>query len=310
MRKGISWILLYCFTLYLFSGNGLIIYGQQAKKTTIAVLTIESKGGISKSEAATLSDRLGSMLVNTNAFIVLERGKMNDILSEQGFQQTGCTSTECAVEVGKLLNVQKMVSGSIGKIGQTYTIDLSLIDVKTAQIEQSFIRDYKGEIDGLLREMKSISDQIAMQASGKPLKEAEADKKYVVTIKSTPSGSDILVNNKKIGKTPYSFTAPGGMRLDVSVEKKNYQKWSRVITVDEDMEVNAILKYGKEPTAPRQVTAAKKGGSKTWLWITLGVVAVGGGVAAAVLAGSKDETKDTNGTQPLPGPAWPPTSGN
>src|SRR4030042_536036 len=113
----------------------------------IAVLDFSNTGGISNEESITLTNRLRSMLVRTNSMIVLERGKMDEILGEQGFQQTGCTSTECAVEVGKLLNVQKMVSGSIGRIGETYTIDLSLIDVATAAIEQSFIRDHPGAID-------------------------------------------------------------------------------------------------------------------------------------------------------------------
>jgi TolB-like protein len=282
-------------------GNNFILYGQDQKKPAVAVLTIESKGGVSKNEAATLSDRLSSMLVNTNAFIVLERGKMNEILTEQGFQQTGCTSTECAVEVGKLLNVQKMVSGSIGKIGQTYTIDLSLIDVKTAQIEQSFVRDYKGEIDGLLREMEAIAGQIGAGAEGKPAEE----QKYVVSIKSTPSGAKIVINNREIGSTPYRFTAPKGMELTVRIVKDNYQEWHQSITVKEDMEINASL---KSTLKGKEEKAVKEGGSKTWLWITLGVLVVGGGVAAAVLGGSKDKEEETPAAQNLPDPSWPPAS--
>ena len=42
---------------------------------------------------------------------------MEDILKEQGFQQTGCTSDECVVEVGKIIGVQQMVGGSISKVG-------------------------------------------------------------------------------------------------------------------------------------------------------------------------------------------------
>ena len=298
MRRAISWLLLYCFSLYMLAGNNFILYGQEQKKPAVAVLTIESKGGVSKNEAATLSDRLSSMLVNTNAFIVLERGKMSEILSEQGFQQTGCTSTECAVEVGKLLNVQKMVSGSIGKIGQTYTIDLSLIDVKTAQIEQSFIRDYKGEIDGLLREMEAIAGQIAARAEGRPAEE----QKYVVSIKSTPGGAKIIINNKEIGSTPYRFTAPQGIALSIKIQKDNYQEWQQSITVKEDMEINASLKYVLKGEAE------KEGGSKTWLWVTLGILVVGGGVAAAVLGGSKDKEEETPAAQNLPDPSWPPAS--
>jgi len=86
---------------------------------------------------------------------------MDEILTEQGFQQSGCTTTECAVEVGKMLNVQKMVSGTIGKLGRTWTMDIALIDVETSHIEKSFFQDYKGEIDALLTVMESVATQIA-----------------------------------------------------------------------------------------------------------------------------------------------------
>jgi len=141
-------------------------FAQESKQLRIAILDFTNTGGLSKQETITLGNRLRSMLVKSNAFIVLERGQMDDILGEQGFQQTGCTTTECAVEMGALLNVEKMISGSIGKLGKTYTIDLSLIDVQTARIEKSFFRDFKGEIDGLLDLMEVIANQIAAVAGG------------------------------------------------------------------------------------------------------------------------------------------------
>jgi hypothetical protein len=78
-------------------------------------------------EAATLTDRLMSEMVSTNAVIMVERNQMNEILEEQGLQQAGCTSAECAAEVGALLGVQNMVSGSVGKLGNTYTVDAKMI---------------------------------------------------------------------------------------------------------------------------------------------------------------------------------------
>ena len=82
-------------------------------KYTVAVLDFEGRG-ISKLEAATLTDRLSSELANTNAVILVERGQMSEILNEQGFQQSGCTSAECAAEVGALLGVKNMISGAFG----------------------------------------------------------------------------------------------------------------------------------------------------------------------------------------------------
>ena len=52
------------------------VMGQQQEKLRIAILDFTNTGGLSKQETVTLGNRLRSMLVKTNAFIVLERGQM------------------------------------------------------------------------------------------------------------------------------------------------------------------------------------------------------------------------------------------
>ena len=91
-----------------------------------------------------------SEMVSTDAVIMVERNQMAEILEEQGLQQSGCTSAECAAEVGALLGVQNMVSGSFGKLGNTYTIDAKLFSVETGATIRSSSKTYKGEVDGLL----------------------------------------------------------------------------------------------------------------------------------------------------------------
>ncbi len=86
-------------------------------KYTVAVLDFEGRG-ISKLEAATLTDRLSSELANTEAVILVERGQMSEILDEQGFQQSGCTSAECAAEVGALLGVKEYDLRRVWKAGK------------------------------------------------------------------------------------------------------------------------------------------------------------------------------------------------
>jgi len=90
---------------------GLFVFSQiltAQPKNTIAVLSLDAHG-ISGSEADVLATRLRSLLVNLAKYDVVDRSRMEDILKEQGFQQTGCTSNECVVEAGKLLGVQKML---------------------------------------------------------------------------------------------------------------------------------------------------------------------------------------------------------
>lgn len=137
-------------------GSTKPIRGQVQPMESIAVLDMEGRG-ISAMEASTLTDRMRTELVNTGAVTVVERGQMQSVLSEQDFQLTGCTSDECAVQIGQMLGVTKMYTGSIGKIGSTYTVDVRVIDVETGAIIRTMKRDYRGEVDGLIKEIERLS---------------------------------------------------------------------------------------------------------------------------------------------------------
>ena len=102
----------------------------QAGKPTVAILDLESTK-VDESDVLTLSERLRTEVGNTNAVRLIERKALENILQEQGFQQTGCTTDECAAEVGQLLGAQYMLSGTIGKIKDSYTIDIKLFSVET-----------------------------------------------------------------------------------------------------------------------------------------------------------------------------------
>ena len=148
------------FLLILFAISCL--NAQDAKKT-IALLDLDPTG-IAPTEAQFLTARLRTELFETGAFQVVEREKMNAILSEQGFQRTGCTTVECAVEIGQLLNVRSIVAGSIGKIEELYSISLRMIDVQTGAIVKTATKDYRGKLSEVLTEViPEIAEILAME---------------------------------------------------------------------------------------------------------------------------------------------------
>ncbi len=115
----------------------------------IAVVEFEGKN-ISQAEASILTDRLRNELFRTDAFQVLERELMEQILSEQNFQLSGCTSNECLIEIGRLVGVRQMLGGSIGRVGNVFTVSARVVDVSTGQLLHVADYDYKGEIGELL----------------------------------------------------------------------------------------------------------------------------------------------------------------
>ena len=135
---------------------------QEKSKTAIAVLDLDADG-ISTSESNIISARLRTELFNTGKFNVLERDKMDEILNEQGFQLSGCTTNECIVEVGKLTGVEKMVAGGIGRIGKLITINIRLIDVETGELIKTATDDCECSIESILTQsIRKVSQKLAL----------------------------------------------------------------------------------------------------------------------------------------------------
>jgi len=145
---------------------------QQPQKINIAVLDFDSRGGISKEEAITLSDVFNSQLVQTEEFTVVDRNRTKAILAEQGFQQSeACSQVECVVEAGKILKVQKMFFGAIGKVGRVFNVTIQMVDVETGKIQLTESQNYEGNVEDLLYEIvPTIAATLASKLAGKPIK--------------------------------------------------------------------------------------------------------------------------------------------
>ena len=192
MKKSLLFTVLFLFPLLLFSQNS---------KQQIAVLALDPVG-VSKNESITLTNRLRSEMVKTGVFTILERDKMDEILKEQGFQMTGCTSSECAVEAGQLLNVKQICSGSIGKIGSIYTVVVRLIDVETGEILKTVTEDCECPLE---RVLTNSMHNIALKLSGKMpntrgvrvLEKGTGD----IFIKTEPPGAEVYFDGVKMDET-------------------------------------------------------------------------------------------------------------
>ena len=135
-----------------------ILYSQDFRQT-VAVIDFDPSG-ISQLEATSLTNRFRTAVGDVGAMRLVERGMMEEVLQEQGFQQTGCTSEECAVEVGQLLGVQNMIGGSIGRVGETFTIDVRMISVQSGISLMTKQKTYAGKIDGLIIEVEVLAYEL------------------------------------------------------------------------------------------------------------------------------------------------------
>jgi curli biogenesis system outer membrane secretion channel CsgG len=137
----------YSCTLMLVIACSSLAAQNPKKIPLVAVMPISGQG-VDSASAQVVSDVLSNELLRTGKVRVMERSQMEKILKEQGFQQSGsCDGSECAVEMGKLLSIDKMVVGSLGKLGGSYSVSLRAVDVSTGEIVGSSQKMQRGEID-------------------------------------------------------------------------------------------------------------------------------------------------------------------
>ena len=133
----------------------------------IAVTPLAAEG-INPQEARVLTDRLRGELLDLKPYTVVERDKMTEILQEQGFAQSElCGTDECAVEIGRLVGVEGMVGGTVGKLGGTYTVTIRLIDVESGEILRRATEDCACKVDDLLLTMRRVARTLAGHSAGR-----------------------------------------------------------------------------------------------------------------------------------------------
>ena len=182
----------------------LLLVSSLFAKKFVAVLEIDPIG-LSEEEGRILTQRLTSEIINADVYSVVERTNLEKILKEQKFQHSGCTDSECAVEIGQLVNADYIVIGSASKFGATYTIDVRMIDVALGNAVSTAVYNHKGELDDLIT--KGIVS-VARELCGLDVKFKKKKKKtgVVLNIDSHPQGADIFIGADKYYQTPLTIT--------------------------------------------------------------------------------------------------------
>lgn len=115
----------------------LIIFSGLQAQVTLVVADFENNSGgfdLDYWEKA-IPDFLTSELSKSDRIIVVERNKLDRVLQEQALGLTGILDSSNVQEVGKLLNAQFIVQGTINQTNGKSRIDASIIKVKTGEVK-------------------------------------------------------------------------------------------------------------------------------------------------------------------------------
>jgi len=135
-RKNVIAIVILAFCL-MAVGTGADDQPEKRVMNFLAVMDLNCGTALNKENCVGLTNVVIDELVKIKKYTVIDRANRDKILSEAGYQQTGCVDNSCTIEMGRQLGVGKLVVGSITKIGETYLVNLQLLNVETAAVEIS-----------------------------------------------------------------------------------------------------------------------------------------------------------------------------
>lgn len=134
-------ILKWSIILTLFFGSVLPATAQsENKKPSIAVVDFDVRGY--KLNSAQVIQFTMNELMRVDQHEVMDRYDIEYISKRDSLSLGGCFSKICLGEIGKRLNVDAMLTGSISQLGDNINITIRVLDVKTGVFTSGVIKEF------------------------------------------------------------------------------------------------------------------------------------------------------------------------
>jgi len=129
------------------------------KKTKIAILDfqLQGQGFETKDMGAIVAEWFITAFVDEGRFDVVERAMLTKIIDEQKLGMSGVLDEKTVSQIGKLLGVKVIISGSVMRLQSMTEINARIIDVQTASIISA--ESVKSSSTTQLQEMVGLMSQ-------------------------------------------------------------------------------------------------------------------------------------------------------
>ncbi|MCJ7521970.1 MAG: CsgG/HfaB family protein [Dehalococcoidia bacterium] len=156
MRKLFPLIVVLCFSILL---PCTVVADFQKTKVAVLDFQLQGQGYETSDMGKIVAEWFITALVNEGRFDVIERGLLTKILEEQNLIMTGTVDSDIATQLGQILGVKVIISGSVMRFQDIIEINARIIDVESASIISA--ESIKGSSTTELRELViKVSEKI------------------------------------------------------------------------------------------------------------------------------------------------------
>lgn len=246
-------------------------------RTTVVVMDLERADEFPSEIHSTVIGAVTESLEKTRAFKALAMQDVKDMLSMEAFkQQAGCDSASCMAEIAGALGADYMISGSIvqsGAEGESFVLELRLIDSAAARTAGRVSRQYTGDLPGLVKDTHTaalilVRDVLA-QSSG------------TLALSCNEEGATVAVDDVIVGVTPLQpMSSPSGVHT-VTITKEGFVVATRDVSIKPNGTSEVSLNLRPSQEFVRRYTESAES-VRTWAWVGT----IGGGLCAVLAAGA------------------------
>jgi TolB-like protein len=241
-----------------------------AETVSVAVMEFTSKGGVTQDQMDALSDMLAKEIESLGDFRVIGKSDISSMLSleEQKQRLNACDDQACLAEIGGALGVRWVVVGNVSLFGETYLLNMKLIDVEKAQVAGRVSRSITGGESNLIAELPSgaqelfqaVAERLGIKTPVKIEKKEPAEEDRPAEAVSAKAGGEWFTRSVgRMGRWYVSAYTGGGMFPEVNITSGD--------ATEEDLS-GALWALDSE----RQVfKAAASGGYYLFDWLSVGI---------------------------------------
>jgi len=172
----------------LFLLASLVAVYPQGTKITLGILNFDNNSITDNEKLEPLSKGMAAMLTtelqNIQAFKLVERQRLNDVLNELKLQQSGAVDPGTASKIGKIVGARAMLLGSFVNMFGKLRIDVRIVDVETGLTKKA--DEVTGDLDDLFALLQELTQKLPKKFD---IELTDADKEAIYS-KRTPEKID------------------------------------------------------------------------------------------------------------------------
>lgn len=250
----------------------------RAEAPAIAIVDFTTERDVSRRDIAPkLQQFLEKRIISSGLFTVVEREKLNSVMREAMFQQSGVVDPATAVALGRQLGARYLMTGSIldantetrsfqgyGTSIRTATMRVTA-EVKIIDLERNVpVAAFEEEGSEVVHSgaglqvndpkafttlSRDMADRFLKQIRAAPFLQASQPverAKYKVLVQSEPAGADVEIDGKYYGNAGREIALDEGDHV-IKVSLAGYEEWTKRVPVGENVSFKATLKKIQDP---------------------------------------------------------------